>query len=379
MRFYPTIRSIFIACTVSFIVASIAHGATSTDTPDIDSIEYKTMMVINAAIQSDPIQKLTFKVSKDCVDSVLNDIEFCNSVAVSDHYDVSPTLDQTCVNACAATKSAADGVCDATRKTCNTGCDAVKASYNGCTGTCDATRKTCKAGCFGIKSCENKCNNVSSDCKKGCEKTFPYNSCTNACGDASSNCKNDSQAAYNSCYSGCNLIKLTGGYDLKLTSLKGLGSIVVTDVSNMTVSPGSENLFTASLSLNVPSASVNVDYKVWQDPIPAVNGNIPIYIYNTTGTGSVSFVKECTGNASSREPGYYVQISDLHISLPKHVWDSAWIAYLKSLGIDTSHLESGIDALWGLFNDKANGELSAIVLKELNKILYGMKIMDSSC
>jgi hypothetical protein len=252
--------------------------------------------------------------------------------------------------------------------------------YDGCIEGCDDVRKACKTGCLGIKSCENKCDDVSHDCKKGCEKTFPYNSCNSACDDASSSCKKGAQGAYDACVSGCGYLTLTGGYDVRLVEVSGLGAITVTNAYDIAVTPADPNVSTLSLDMTVPNTGVQVQYKVWQDPIPPISGSLPISVKDVSGKGTATLYRVCQGDPSGRASGYYVQIDALDIVIPTDIFDySAWLTFLQAMGINTSQLAAGLEQLAGLFLAYADGTLSKMLVKELNKILFSMKIVDCDC
>jgi len=375
------LKNIFIL--IAICLATSCNAETTSNSPDIvkEKLLDLTMKSINVVIASPAIQNLPFKVTKDCEYSILNDIRFCNAVQVSDSYEIaSSTIDTACLSICEATKNTADGACDATRKTCNTGCDALKESLNGCYDACDAVRKTCKTGCFGDNKCENTCDNISKDCKNGCDKSFPYKSCNNSCDSVSSSCKSGSQDTYNKCASGCNYLKVKGGYELKLSSITGAGAVSVTKVHNMTVSLKDENLWTISLDLKIPSITANVVYDIYQQPIPAIKGNLPVHVPTINGSVIGTLQRFCSGNKEDKKPGYYLHLDNITIKVPSNIFDSsASLNYLKTLGIDTSYLESGINDLYNAFVLYANGELSKMLTNELNNVLETTKIMDSRC
>jgi hypothetical protein len=55
--------------------------------------------VLNTVIQSEPVQNYQFVIESGCTPSVLNDLEFCNSV-VSKNDITTSVVDQACVDAC---------------------------------------------------------------------------------------------------------------------------------------------------------------------------------------------------------------------------------------------------------------------------------------
>lgn len=345
--------------------------------PTPESLEGKILTALNTIIQSDTIQGLEFKVSSSCdKTSVINDIEFCDEVYVHDSYE-EQELNNDCIQICKATKDTAYGVCDATRQTCNTGCDGVKVGYDGCCGTCDAARKTCKAGCFGIKSCENSCDDMSKKCKNGCNDSFPYQSCTDSCNKMSSDCKSGADSVYNSCVEGCGYLTITGGYSFRLLNILGVGGIQVTNVYDVVAKENQTNVFSVTMDLNIPQVIANSHYKLWQDPIPAVEGDLPVIASGVKGTGKGTLTVVCDGTDKS---GYYLQLDSLTIDIPKNIYDSNALTQLVyALGMDINYITAGIVDMNQMLLDLANGMLADEVLKVINGILEDMKIADANC
>lgn len=293
----------------------------------MSDINQSILEVVNAVIASPAVQDLQFTVSSKCSKvSVLNDIEFCDEI----HYNYSyeeKTLDQACVDACNAVKSA---------------------SYS----TCDAARKTCKSVCFGIKSCENGCDDISSDCKHAADSV--YNACKDACG----------------------YLTITGGVDFRLNSVKGCGGLKVTSIDAMVPKDDTNTVFAVNMSLLVPSVVAYSHYKVWQDPLPALSGDENVYANNIPGTATGTLIKVCDGD----NPGYYLQIDSLHIDVPQDTVDSAsLIALAEAVGLEVSIVTGGIVDLNAMLFSWVNGFLSAEVKSVLNDILDSTKIMDADC
>lgn len=349
--------------------------------PNPDSLEGKILTVMNTIIQSDKIQGLEFKVSSGCdKTSVINDIEFCDEVYVHDSY-TEQTLNNACIEGCKATRDAAKDVCDATRQTCNTGCDAVKVGYDGCISTCDAVRKTCKTGCSTVdwtcnNCCSKSCDSASTSCKNGCNDAFPYQSCTDGCNQMSSDCKAGADSMYNSCVDACGYLTITGGYAFRLENIQGVGGAMITNVYNLVPKANETNVFSVTMDILIPQVIANSYYKLWQDPIPVVEGQLPILVQNTTGTATGSLTMVCDGDNS----GYYLQIDTLSINIPKNIYDSNSLTQLiYALGMDVNYITGGIVDMNQMFLDLANGMLSAEIVKVLNGILEDMKIMDANC
>ena len=315
---------------------------------------------------------MEFEVSSKCdKKSILNDIEFCNEVSAQDDYKTT-TIDQACVDTCKAAKDAAYGVCDATRQTCNTGCDALKVGYDGCCDTCDVTRKTCKSFCFGSKKCENSCDDASSKCKNGCNDAFPYNSCNDACNKASSDCKSGADSMYNSCADGCKSLDITGGYQFRLEYIKGIGGIMVTNVDNIQIKPDSTTEFSLDLEVNIPQVTSMFYYNIWQDPIPAIKGELPIIASSVKGYGTGTLIYEVNADGG---PGYFLQLDTLQIVIPSNVFDSNSLTkIIESIGMSIDFITAGIVDLNQELLNLANGTLSSVVLDEINDILKDVKI-----
>jgi hypothetical protein len=349
---------------------------------DPNSVEGKVLTALNTIIQSPAIQGMEFKVSSKCdKTSVINDIEFCDEVYVHDSYE-EQTLNNTCIDACKVTRDAAKDICDATRATCNTGCDAVKVGYDACIGTCDVTRQACKGGCSAVDwtcngCCSKGCDSASSSCKSGCNSAFPYQSCTDGCNKMSSDCKSGADSMYNVCVDGCGYLTITGGYSFRLLNIKGVGTIQVTNVYDMVPKENELNVFSVSMDLNVPQVIANSYYKLWQDPIPAVEGNLPVVATDVKGSAKGTLTIVCDG---SDESGYYLQLDSLTIEIPTNIYDSNALTQLVyALGMEVEYVTGGIVDMNQMLLDMANGMLADEVMKVINDILDDMKIADANC
>jgi hypothetical protein len=347
-----------------------------------DSVESKVLIALNTIIQSPAIQDMEFKVSSKCdKTSVINDIEFCDEVYVHDSYE-EQTLNNACIDACKATRDAAKDVCDATRATCNTGCDAVKVGYDACIGTCDTTRQACKGACSTVDwtcggCCSKGCDSASSSCKSGCNSAFPYQSCTDSCNKISSDCKAGADSMYNGCVDACGYLTITGGYSFRLLNIKGVGTIQVTNVYDMVPKENELNVFSVSMDLNVPQVIANSHYKLWQDPIPAVEGDLPVVATNVKGSAKGTLTIVCDGSDKS---GYYLQVDSLTIEIPTNIYDSNALTQLVYvLGMEIEYVTGGIVDMNQMLLNMANGMLSNEVMGVMNDILKDMKIADANC
>lgn len=349
---------------------------------DPNTVEALILTTLNTIIQSDKVQELSFKVSSDCEkDSVINDIEFCDEVYVHDDY-TEQTLNNACIEGCKATRDAAKDVCDATRQTCNTGCDAVKVGYDGCIDACDITRQACKSGCAAVDwtcggCCSKSCDSASSSCKNGCNSAFPYQSCTDGCNQMSSDCKAGADSMYNGCVDACGYLTITGGYSFRLLNIKGVGTIQVTNVYDMIPKENETNVFSVSMDLNIPQVIANSYYKLWQDPIPAVEGNLPVVASGVKGSGKGTLTVVCDGTDKS---GYYLQLDSLTIQIPTNIYDSNALTQLVyALGMDINYITAGIVDMNQMLLNLADGMLANEVMGVINDILKDMKIADADC
>lgn len=92
--------------------------------------------VLNTVIQSEAVQNYQFVIEDGCTPSVLNDLEFCNSVKSKNDITTS-VVDQVCVDACNVAYDICHGGCSAVDWTCN----------NCCTKECKKARDLCKDAC----------------------------------------------------------------------------------------------------------------------------------------------------------------------------------------------------------------------------------------
>lgn len=349
-----------------------------------EEISQAVINALNSAIASDALQTMTFKTFSDCdKDSTLNDIEFCDDLSAESYYS-SDSIDQVCVDALQATLDAALAVCDATRMTCNTGCDAVKAGYDGCIGTCDAWRQTCKTGCAAIDwscggCCSDECQRESDSCKRGCSDAFPYQSCSDGCSRMSSECKQGAQSAFDAGIAGCGVLTVTGGAEAGLDRVNGCGNIIVTEATACMASADGKQ-YRMDLACVLPLVEAHAHYKLWQDPIPALTGTDTVTANNTTGVISGLLTIICEGDESGKAPGYYFDIVSLVINVPTDVSDSSGIFKLcESIGLDIKYLTNcQVDLNKQLF-DWINSFLSEMVKGILNDVLDDMSILTATC
>ena len=328
---------------------------------DTNSILEDTIKnTLNLIIQSPDIQGMTFKVSSECdKTSVINDIEFCNEVYVHDSYSWEVAND-ACVSACKATKDLAYSTCDATRQTCKAGCDVIEASYEAC-------KIACCYGCIWGKTCS--CDSVKKE----------YDNCNNSCNDMSSDCKSGADSMYNGCVDACGYLTMTGGYEFRLMNIKGVGTIQVTNVYDIIAQPGTQNVFSVSMDLNVPQVTANSYYKVWQDPIPAMSGNLPVIANNVTGkaTGILTIICDFENPDKS---GYYLQIDSIDITIPTNVFDSNLLFQLVEIySKEIEYYTGGIVKLDQMLLDMADGLLANEVEGILNDILKDYKLLSVDC
>lgn len=325
-----------------------------------DVLESAIKNTLNLIIQSQQLQDMTFKVSSSCdKNSVLNDIEFCNEVYVHDSYSWEVAND-ACVGACKTTRDLAYDTCDATRQACKSGCDLIEASYETC-------KIACCYGCIWGKTCS--CDSLKKD----------YDNCNNSCNDASSSCKSGADSMYNGCVNACGYLTMTGGYEFRLQNIKGVGTIQVTNVYDIEAKPGTQNVFSVSMDLNVPQVVANSYYKIWQDPIPAMSGNFPVVANNVTGkaTGTLTIICDFENPDKS---GYYLQLNSIDINIPKNVFDSNILFQVAQIfSMDINYLTGGIVDLDQMLLNMADGVLEDLVEGLLNDILKDYKLLPFDC
>ena len=218
-----------------------------------------------------------------------------------------------------------------------------------CVEACDIAYDLCHGGCSTIDwTCNNFCTK---ECKKGRD----------------------------GCKSLCGYLDMTGGYEFRLMNIKGVGGIQVTNVYNLTPLPDQDNVFSVSMDLNVPKVTAEAYYKIWQDPIPAMSGTIPVIASNVKGSATGTLIIYCN-ETNPDESGYYLQIDSLTIEIPKNVFDSNILFTAVSIfGMDISYLTGGVVDLNQMLLDLADGKLANVVVDVLNDILDDYKLMNANC
>ena len=218
-----------------------------------------------------------------------------------------------------------------------------------CVEACDIAYDLCHGGCSTIDwTCNNCCTK---ECKKGRD----------------------------GCKSLCGYLDMTGGYEFRLMNIKGVGGIQVTNVYNVLPKPDQNNVFSVSMDLNVPKVTAEAYYKIWQDPIPAMSGTIPVIASNVKGSATGTLIIYCN-ETNPDESGYYLQIDSLTIEIPKNVFDSNILFTAVSIfGMDISYLTGGVVDLNQMLLDLADGKLANVVVDVLNDILDDYKLMNANC
>ena len=195
----------------------------------------------------------------------------------------------------------------------------------------------------------------------------------------SSDCKSGADSMYNGCVDACGYLTMTGGYEFRLMNIKGVGTIQVTNVYDIIPQPGTQNVFSVSMDLNVPQVIANTYYKVWQDPIPAMSGNLPVVANNVTGkaTGVLTIICDFENPDKS---GYYLQIDSINITIPTNVFDSNLLLQLVEVySKEIEYYTGGIVKLDQMLLDMADGLLSSEVEGILNDILKDYKLLSVDC
>ena len=218
-----------------------------------------------------------------------------------------------------------------------------------CIEACDIAYDLCHGGCSTIDwTCNNCCTK---ECKKGRD----------------------------GCKSLCGYLDMTGGYEFRLMNIKGVGGIQVTNVYNVVAKPDQENVFSVSMDLNIPKVTAQAYYKIWQDPIPAMSGTIPVITSNVKGSATGTLISYCS-ETNPDESGYFLQIDSLSIEIPKNVFDSNILFTAVSIfGMDISYLTGGVVDLNQMLLDLADEKLANVVVDVLNDILDDYKLMDANC
>ncbi len=218
-----------------------------------------------------------------------------------------------------------------------------------CIEACDIAYDLCHGGCSTIDwTCNNCCTK---ECKKGRD----------------------------GCKSLCGYLDMTGGYEFRLMNIKGVGGIQVTNVYNVVAKPDQENVFSVSMDLNIPKVTAQAYYKIWQDPIPAMSGTIPVIASNVKGSATGTLISYCS-ETNPDESGYFLQIDSLSIEIPKNVFDSNILFTAVSIfGMDISYLTGGVVDLNQMLLDLADEKLANVVVDVLNDILDDYKLMDANC
>lgn len=219
-------------------------------------------------------------------------------------------------------------------------------------------------------ACIEACNIAYDLCHGGCS-TIDW-TCNNCC---TKECKKGRDG----CKSLCGYLDMTGGYEFRLMNIKGVGGIQVTNVYNVVAKPDQENVFSVSMDLNIPKVTAQAYYKIWQDPIPAMSGTIPVIASNVKGSATGTLISYCS-ETNPDESGYFLQIDSLSIEIPKNVFDSNILFTAVSIfGMDISYLTGGVVDLNQMLLDLADGKLANVVVDVLNDILDDYKLMDANC
>lgn len=215
-----------------------------------------------------------------------------------------------------------------------------------CVDACNIAYDTCHGGCSAVDwTCGNCCTK---ECKKG----------RDACKDA------------------CGYLDYSAGYDYKIENIKGVGGIKVTSIDEMTVSPDDPNVFSVTMSLNVPQTTVHCYYKIWADLAGSYEGHMDVIAKNSTGTATGTLTLECGVD----NPGYYLVVDSVDVTIPENVFDSNTLTQIaNALGMSVSFLTDGVVDLNEMLLDYADGELSTELEKVLNDVLKDSCLMSVQC
>ena len=215
-----------------------------------------------------------------------------------------------------------------------------------CIDACNAAYDLCHGGCSAVDwTCGNCCTK---ECKKGRDE------CKDACG----------------------YLDYTAGYDYKIENIKGVGGLYVVSVIDMQVHSDNPNVFSVTLSLNVPTTTVHCYYKIWADLAAKFEGHMDLVAKNSTGIATGTLTLKCDGD----KPGYYLVIDDVDVTIPSNVFDSNTLTQIaKTLGMSVSYLTGGVVDLDDMLLDYANGELSKELTKVLNGVLEDTCLLETTC
>ncbi|MEM7247492.1 MAG: hypothetical protein AAF533_19305 [Acidobacteriota bacterium] len=305
-------------------VAEIVDNVTVGDTVpmdqfwgySVDELSDDAIAVLNQVIQSDAVQDATFKVTSDCEDSTLNDIELCDAAKVSDTYDDTDnaTWDDICTGTCDAAKVSCDAVCESCKVACCYGC--IWGKTCSCSSTC-------------------KCSEVRDDCYDGCVSFAE------------------------------------AGYSIEIRSVKGLGDLTVTDVTDLAVGGNlndwSSTILTMKADAKATKVKTTFHYRVYDGAI-VLEDTLSYTVGEASGAGQLVLQADCERDA------IYAQLTSF--SLYDVEWiDDSWIPDIYGM----SYIEDGIDELNELLNSALGGSLSSELLDVLNDVLEDTPILPVSC
>ena len=231
-------------------------------------------------------------------------------------------------------------------------CDLLETKYSYTEGSLD-------------QACVDICVGYRATCKTACDVCCGW-ACN--CSSCKSGCDND----YKKCADGCTVFDITGGYDFKLQNVVGLGGMVVKSVSDPKATDV-DNVSSIEIVFNIPEVTANAYYKIWQDPIPAMSGNVPVIATNVPVTAQASLIDKCGD-------GYYLHINSLDIQIPSNIYDSnALLEIIEIMGMTVEVVTDGIVDLNKMLLDFTNDFLDQEVIDILNGVLDDYQIAPSAC
>jgi len=143
------------------------------------------------------------------------------------------------------------------------------------------------------------------------------------------------------------------------------------DVSKILTS--NTSILSLASASSIYATQANFSNTAWTAYTPAIKGDMTL---STTGVkaNGTGILRETCGD------GYYLEITDLTISIPENIFDSNELTKIaEELMIAVSDLTFGTVDLRKKLLDKLNDTVSKQVMKALNEVLDDTKIAPAGC
>jgi len=226
-------------------------------------------------------------------------------------------------------------------------CDAVKSKNNITTSVVD-------------QACVDACNVAYDVCHGGCSAVdWTCNDC----------CTKECKKARDGCKDLCGYLDVKIGYYLyEVENAKGLGALRVTSVTDPVVMPNDSTLFTVDIAMDVPAeVSSKIYYEFEVDGFPAIKDHMTLTTTGVTAKASGELIPNCNGE-------YYIQITDMTVSIPDNVFDSNTLTQIAdALMISVDELTFGVVDIETKLLNSLNNTVAKETMKALNDVL------DNSC